>query len=119
MIREAMNQLELANLDLLIVENVGNLVCPAEFNVGENMKMMLLSVTEGDDKPLKYPLMFHESRVLAINKTDLLPYVDCSVKKIRDSVSGLNPGMVIFELSCRTGEGLEEWTAWLEGQVNN
>jgi hydrogenase nickel incorporation protein HypB len=119
MIREAMNQLELANLDLLIVENVGNLVCPAEFNVGENMKMMLLSVTEGDDKPLKYPLMFHESRVLAINKTDLLPYVDCSVKKIRDSVSGLNPGMVIFELSYRTGEGLEEWTAWLEGQVNN
>jgi hydrogenase nickel incorporation protein HypB len=117
MIREASNQLDLSALDLLIVENVGNLVCPAEFKVGEDMKMMLLSVAEGDDKPLKYPLMFQESRVLVINKIDLLPYVDCSVEKIRASVSKLNPDMIIFEVSCRTGAGLDAWTAWLELQV--
>jgi hydrogenase nickel incorporation protein HypB len=117
MIREALTQLDLSNLDLLVVENVGNLVCPAEFKVGEDMKIMLLSVTEGDDKPLKYPLMFQESRVLIINKIDLLPYVDCSVDNIRKAVSQLNKDMVIFELSCRTGEGLEAWTSWLEEQV--
>jgi hydrogenase nickel incorporation protein HypB len=117
MIREALNQLDLSALDLLIVENVGNLVCPAEFKVGEDMKVMLLSVTEGDDKPLKYPLMFQESRALVINKIDLLPYVDSSVAKIREAVFQLNRDMVIFEVSCRTGEGLDEWVAWLEGQV--
>jgi hydrogenase nickel incorporation protein HypB len=117
MIREAVNQMDLSALDLLVVENVGNLVCPAEFKVGEDMKIMLLSVTEGDDKPLKYPLMFQESRVLIINKIDLLPYVDCSVDNIRKAVSQLNRDMVIFELSCRTGEGLEAWTSWLEEQV--
>jgi hydrogenase nickel incorporation protein HypB len=118
MIREALNQLDLSVLDLLIVENVGNLVCPAEFKVGENMKMMLLSVPEGDDKPLKYPLMFQESHVLVINKIDLLPYVDCSVEKIRSYVSKLNADMIIFEVSCRTGVGLEDWTAWLKEHVN-
>lgn len=117
MIREAMNQMDLPALDLLIVENVGNLVCPAEFKIGEDMKMMLLSVAEGDDKPLKYPLMFRESRVLIINKTDLLPYVDCNVEKIRESVSKLNRDMAVFEVSCRTGAGLDNWTAWLEQQV--
>ncbi len=117
MIREAMNQLDLSALDLLIVENVGNLVCPAEFKVGENMKAMLLSVTEGDDKPLKYPLMFQESRVLIINKIDLLPYVDCRVDKIKEAVAQLNRDMVIFEVSCKTGEGIEAWANWLEEQV--
>jgi len=117
MIREAMNQLDLSALDLLIVENVGNLVCPAEFKVGENMKAMLLSVTEGDDKPLKYPLMFQESRVLIINKIDLLPYVDCRVDKIKEAVSQLNRDMIIFEVSCKTGEGIDTWANWLEGQV--
>ncbi len=117
MIREAMNRLDLSVLDLLIVENVGNLVCPAEFNVGEHMKMMILSVAEGDDKPLKYPLMFQESNVLIINKIDLLPYVDCSVEKIRNSVSSLKANMVVFEVSCRTGDGLDDWTAWLEEKV--
>lgn len=119
MILEAMNQLDLSVLDLLIVENVGNLVCPAEFNVGENMKIMLLSVAEGEDKPLKYPLMFQESSVLIINKIDLLPYVDCSVEKIRESVADLNGNMVIFEVSCRTGDGLDNWTTWLEERVNH
>ena len=117
MIREAMNQLDLSALDLLIVENVGNLVCPAEFKVGENMKAMLLSVTEGDDKPLKYPLMFQESRVLIINKIDLLPYVDCRVDKIKEAVSQLNRDMIIFEVSCKTGEGIDAWANWLEKQV--
>ncbi|MEW6186570.1 MAG: hydrogenase nickel incorporation protein HypB [Thermodesulfobacteriota bacterium] len=117
MIREAMTQMDLSSLDLLVVENVGNLVCPAEFKVGEDMKIMLLSVTEGDDKPLKYPLMFQESRVLIINKIDLLPYVDAKVENIRKAVAQLNRDMIIFELSCRTGEGLEAWTNWLEEQV--
>lgn len=118
MVREALNQLDLTALDLLIVENVGNLVCPAEFKIGENMKIMLLSVAEGDDKPLKYPLMFQESSALVINKIDLLPYVDCSVDRIRKSVSQLNPDMIVFEVSCRTGVGLEAWTSWLANQIH-
>lgn len=119
MIREAMNQFDLSALDLLIVENVGNLVCPAEFKVGENMKAMILSVTEGDDKPLKYPLMFQESSALVINKIDLLPYVDCKVENIREAVSQLNRDIAVFEVSCKTGEGIDQWTAWLEQQVRD
>ncbi|MBN1382464.1 MAG: hydrogenase nickel incorporation protein HypB [Deltaproteobacteria bacterium] len=118
MIREAMNQFDLSALDLLIVENVGNLVCPAEFKVGENVKAMILSVTEGDDKPLKYPLMFQESSALVINKIDLLPYVDAKIETIRDNVAKLNKDMAIFEVSCKTGEGIDEWIAWLEKQVD-
>ncbi len=117
MIREALHQMDLSVLDLLVVENVGNLVCPAEFKVGEDLKVMLLSVTEGDDKPLKYPLMFQESRVLIINKIDLLPYVDCRLEKIYEAVNQLNKEMMVFALSCKTGEGLEPWTSWLETQV--
>ncbi len=117
MIREAMNRLELSALDLLIVENVGNLVCPAEFEIGEDMKIMILSVAEGEDKPWKYPLMFQESRVLIINKIDLLPYVDCRVEKIKEAVSSLNKEMLVFEVSCRTGAGLNDWASWLEKQV--
>ena len=119
MILDAVDQFDLAELELLVVENVGNLVCPAEFNVGENFKAMLLSVTEGDDKPLKYPLMFQESKVLLNNKIDLLPYVDCSVEKIRETAAQLNPDQVIFEISCKTGEGLDKWYDWLEGQVKS
>lgn len=117
MIREAMTEFDLNELDLLVVENVGNLVCPAEFDVGEAMKVMILSVPEGDDKPFKYPLMFQECEALVINKIDLLPYVDCSVEKIRDATRKLNPKLDIFEVSCRTGEGLDEWCAWLVGKV--
>ncbi len=117
MVREAMSQLDLSYLDLLFVENVGNLVCPAEFKVGENMKIMLLSVAEGDDKPLKYPLMFQESRVLIINKIDLLPYVDCSMNRIRNDVAKLNPEIQVFEISCKTDNGLDIFTNWLETQV--
>jgi hydrogenase nickel incorporation protein HypB len=113
MIRDTFGEFDFKELDLLVVENVGNLVCPAEFNVGEDFKVMILSVTEGDDKPSKYPLMFHESKVLLINKIDLLPYVDCSVEKIREESLKINPDLTVFQVSCRTGEGLDEWTEWL------
>jgi len=117
MVREALPSLEIQNLDLLFIENVGNLVCPAEFNLGENFKVMILSVAEGDDKPLKYPLMFHESRVLLINKIDLLPFCDCSLGLIEERALQINPQLKIFHLSCRTGEGLKDWVGWLRGQV--
>ncbi|MEW6665195.1 MAG: hydrogenase nickel incorporation protein HypB [Thermodesulfobacteriota bacterium] len=117
MIRETLPEFNLKELDLLVVENVGNLVCPAEFKVGEDLKAMILSVAEGDDKPSKYPLMFHESRVLLVNKIDLLPYVDCSVEKIREDSLRINPDLTIFPVSCKTGEGLGEWYAWLEKTV--
>jgi len=117
MVREALGEFDLGALDLLVVENVGNLVCPAEFNVGEDMKIMILSVPEGDDKPLKYPLMFQESRVLIVNKIDLLPYVDFNLKRMREVTTGLNPTQVVFEVSCRTGEGLEAWLNWLEARI--
>jgi hydrogenase nickel incorporation protein HypB len=117
MIRDTFNEFNFDELDLLIVENVGNLVCPAEFKVGEDFKAMILSVTEGDDKPSKYPLMFHESRVLLVNKIDLLPYVECSVEKIREEALKINPHLTIFEVSCKTGEGLEEWYSWLREVV--
>ena len=118
MIKSSLDALNLDTLDLLVVENVGNLVCPAEFNVGEDMKAMILSVQEGDDKPLKYPLMFQESRALLINKIDLLPYVNCDVGKIRERALQLNANLEIFEISCRTGEGLDGWADWLRQQVS-
>lgn len=117
MIRDTFSAFNFQELDLLVVENVGNLVCPAEFKIGEDFKVMILSVAEGDDKPSKYPLMFHESRVLLVNKIDLLPYVDCSVEKIRKDSLNINPNMRIFEISCKTGEGLEHWYNWLREGV--
>ena len=117
MIRETFQEFDFSRLDLLVVENVGNLVCPAEFNVGEDFKVMILSVAEGDDKPSKYPLMFHESKVLLVNKIDLLPYVDCSVEKIIKDSLNINPELAIFQVSCKTGEGLEDWYRWLRERV--
>ena len=117
MIRDTFKEFDFDALDLLVVENVGNLVCPAEFKVGEDFKAMILSVTEGEDKPAKYPLMFHESKVLLINKIDLLPYVDCSVEKIKEETLKINPRMTIFEISCKTGEGLDAWYNWLREEV--
>jgi len=114
MISEILPQMPLEGLDVLVVENVGNLVCPAEFDVGEDVKVMLLSITEGDDKPLKYPLMFQMSEALIVNKTDLLPHLDVSLEKIRRDARALNPKLEIFEVSCKTGEGLETWLRWLE-----
>ena len=117
MIQIALESLDLNALDLLIIENVGNLVCPAEFNLGEHEKVMILSVTEGDDKPSKYPLMFQLSSVLLVNKIDLLPYIDCDVGKIRERARQINARQEIFEVSCRTGEGLPAWFSWLEQKV--
>jgi hydrogenase nickel incorporation protein HypB len=117
MIQIALESLDLNDLDLLIIENVGNLVCPAEFNLGEHEKVMILSVTEGDDKPSKYPLMFQLSSVLLVNKVDLLPYVDCDVEKIRERARQINAKQEIFEISCRTGKGLPAWISWLEQKV--
>jgi len=117
MVREAVSQLDFARLDILIVENVGNLVCPVEFDIGEDCKVMLLSVPEGDDKPLKYPLIFEESSLLLITKIDLLPYVDCRIDKLREGALKLNPHLEIIELSCKTGEGLDLWYAWLSNRI--
>jgi hydrogenase nickel incorporation protein HypB len=117
MIQEALRSLDIQNLDLLFIENVGNLVCPAEFNLGEDFKAMILSVAEGDDKPLKYPLMFHESSVLLINKIDLLPFCDCNPSLIEERALKINSHLTIFRVSCRTGDGLDRWTDWLRIKI--
>ncbi len=117
MVRSALSEFDIKSLDMLIVENVGNLVCPAEFNVGEDCKAMLLSAAEGDDKPLKYPLMFHESSALVINKTDLIPHTNFSLEKARRDALSINPKLAVFPLSCRTGEGLEDWCGWLADRI--
>lgn len=117
MIQEALKNMVLNDLDLLFIENVGNLVCPAEFNLGEDFKAMILSVTEGDDKPLKYPLMFRESRVLLINKIDLLPFCDCNIELIEKRARQINPQLTIFRTSCKTGEGLTDWATWLKEKI--
>jgi hydrogenase nickel incorporation protein HypB len=113
MVRNTLPNYDFDEIDLLFIENVGNLVCPAEFDVGETAKVVILSVTEGDDKPLKYPLMFRESKVLVINKTDLLPYVDFSLERAREDILNINSDLNILEISCRTGEGLDKWLDWL------
>ncbi len=115
MIREVLPELPLDGIDILIIENVGNLVCPAEFDVGEDMKAMVLSVAEGHDKPLKYPLMFQKSSALIINKIDLLPHVGADLARIRKDALALNPRLKIFEVSSRTGEGFDSLTEWLSG----
>jgi hydrogenase nickel incorporation protein HypB len=117
MTESALDNLPLGQIDLLLIENVGNLICPAEFNLGEHKKVMLLSMPEGDDKPYKYPLMFSEADVVLVNKVDLLPYLDFNLDAFRKVVTGLNPKVKIFPVSCKTGEGLAAWFAWLEGEV--
>ena len=118
MIREALPTFDLGKIDLLIVENVGNLVCPAEFKIGENVKVMLLSTPEGADKPAKYPLMFQESAALLINKMDLMAYVDFDLEKAERTALSLNPDLKIFEVSCKTQAGLDAWTQWLTERID-
>ncbi len=115
MINEVLDELPLKELDMLIIENVGNLVCPAEFKVGEDRKMMVLSIAEGHDKPLKYPLMFRESSALVLNKIDLLPYMNTDINKVRNDSLALNPQLKIFEVSCAKGTGIDAWAQWLTG----
>jgi hydrogenase nickel incorporation protein HypB len=119
MIKDAFPELNLDEVDLLIVENVGNLVCPAEFKVGENFKAMILSTPEGADKPSKYPLMFQESKVLLINKMDLMPYVGFDLERAKRDALGLNKDLKIIEISCKTGEGLDEWFGWLSSNISD
>ncbi|SMC79447.1 Hydrogenase nickel incorporation protein HypB [Desulfocicer vacuolatum DSM 3385] len=109
--------MDLEALDLLIVENIGNLVCPAEFDIGENAKAVVLSVTEGEDKPLKYPLMFQVADIAILNKIDLLPYLDFNAAEAVDNMKKVHPGLPVFELSAKTQEGMEPWVAWLRDSV--
>ena len=119
MVESGLDAMDTKNLDMVLLENVGNLVCPAEFETGAHRNAMILSVPEGDDKPLKYPLMFSVCHALVINKIDYLELSDFSIEKCRERVLKLNPGIQIFEVSCRTGEGMQRWIAWLERQVND
>lgn len=119
MIREALPAFDLSDIDLLIIENVGNLVCPAEFKTGENMKVMILSTPEGADKPSKYPLMFQESSALLINKTDLVEYVDFDIERAKRDALALNRNLEIFEVSCKTGVGIDDWARWLSRRIDD
>jgi hydrogenase nickel incorporation protein HypB len=114
MIEKALGKLDLEQADLVIIENVGNLVCPAEFALGAHKTVMLLSVPEGDDKPNKYPLMFTEADLVLVNKIDVLPHFDFDLDAFTEAVSGLNPSAKILPISAKTGEGLEHWFSWLE-----
>jgi hydrogenase nickel incorporation protein HypB len=116
-IETAVAAMDLTAIDLLIVENIGNLVCPAEFDIGEDLKVVMLSVTEGEDKPIKYPLMFRVCDAALINKIDLLPYLDLTSEDIRQSIRQVHPDMPIFDISATTGEGFDGWVDWLIRQV--
>lgn len=115
MVRDALAEIDLTRLNLLVIENIGNLVCPATWNLGEDLRVVVMSIAEGDDKPAKYPQMFAVAQVLILNKLDLLPYVDYDLEKVRQQVLAINPHLHIFEMSCRTGVGLDPWCAWLAG----
>lgn len=117
MLQGALQQLDLSVYDLLIVENVGNLVCPASFQLGTHQSVLIASIPEGDDKPYKYPGMYQGVNALVINKIDLLPYVPFNMDYFRRGVEILNPGVISFPLSCRTGEGLAPWLSWVEQQA--
>jgi len=118
MIKMALDEMDLKNLDLVIIENIGNLVCPAEFDTGAHKNAMILSVPEGDDKPLKYPLIFTVCDILIVNKIDYLGIADFDVDAMKERVITLNPGITIIEASCKTGEGIEKWTRWLADEMN-
>jgi len=119
MVNQGLGALADHNLDLIIIENIGNLVCPAEFDTGAHKNAMILSVPEGDDKPLKYPLMFSVCDLLLINKIDYLPLSDFDLSCLRERVLKLNPRMIIIEISCKTGAGIEGWIKWLKKEMVN
>ncbi len=118
LIRDALANISLPGIKLLIIENVGNLVCPSNYDLGEAMKVVLASTTEGDDKPLKYPAMFRNASVLIINKIDLIPYVNSSLAILKANALQINPSLLIFETSCTTGAGIAEWCDWLRRQAS-
>jgi hydrogenase nickel incorporation protein HypB len=113
MVRAALKELDVAHINLLFIENIGNLVCPSDWKLGEDLRAVVVSTSEGDDKPAKYPQMFAVSQVMIVNKLDLLSYVDYDVEKVKRQALAINPHLRIFEVSCRTGEGLEAWCEWL------
>ena len=117
MLKNGLSQLPIEALDLVIIENVGNLICPAAFNLGTHANVLIASIPEGDDKPYKYPAIYRGLDVLIINKTDLSPYIDFNMDYFRQGVEILNPGVVTFPVSCKTGEGIDAWTGWLQQQV--
>ncbi len=113
LVHEALGSLDLGHIRLLVIENVGNLVCPSNYDLGEAMKIVVASTTEGDDKPLKYPAMFRNSAVLVINKIDLIPYVNCNIDVLRANALRINPSLTVFQTSCTSGEGIAQWSEWL------
>lgn len=117
MVQKGIEQLDLSNIDLLIIENVGNLVCPASFRLGEHYNLVVASTPEGDDKPYKYPGIYRGIDCLILNKFDLLPYVDFNLDYFRQGIQALNPGAPIIPLSCKTGEGFEGWIDWVQGKI--
>jgi len=117
LVREALQTLNLKDIQLLIIENVGNLVCPSNYDLGEALKVVVASPTEGDDKPLKYPPMFRNASVLIINKIDLIPYLNSSLATLRNNALQINSSLRIFETSCTTGAGIGDWCTWLDAQV--
>ena len=118
MIQDALQAIDLKGMKLLFIENIGNLVCPAAWDLGEDLRVVVASTTEGDDKPEKYPQMFAISQIMIVNKVDLLPYVDYSLEKVRRKALAINPNLHIFEVSCRTGEGLDAWCDWLSELID-
>ena len=116
-IQNALNNLPLPDIDLLLIENVGNLVCPAEFSIGEDLKVLIASVPEGDDKPYKYPLMFNTVDAIVLNKIDLLPYVKFDIDAFTKTVKTINPKVELFKVSCTTGEGIQPWAKWLRASM--
>ena len=119
MVKRAAESLNLDELDLIIVENDGNLVCPAEFDVGENVKVVVLSITEGDDKPLKYPLIFKESAVAILNKIDILKFTNFNLESAREDLTTIHPNIKIIETSCTDDTGINDWCEWLKNSVSN
>ena len=116
-IQESLEEVAKAGTKILFIENVGNLVCPSAFNLGENFKIALLSVTEGEDKPLKYPALFTQAPVSVVTKTDLVPHLDCDMKLLRENLRTVHPGMFVFELSAKSGEGMDGWLDYLRNLV--
>jgi len=116
-ISKVLDSFDLENLDVLFVENVGNLICPSQFDLGENFKIALVSTAEGDDKPGKYPMIFREAKAVLLNKTDLIPYTNFSIGFFRSDVQKINSRIPLFEISCTKGTGLSEWSSWIEAQI--
>jgi hydrogenase nickel incorporation protein HypB len=119
MVEKGLDNLSLEKIDLLFIENVGNLICPNNYKLGEDIRLMIASMPEGDDKPYKYPAMFADSDVVVLNKIDLQPYLDFDEKSFQEVITGLNPDVIVFPVSCKTGAGMQDWFGWLEKVLKN